>query len=193
MDSISKTRLYSIFSGMKQRCYNPKSRSYKWYGGKGVSICPEWIGEDGVKNFIEWALDSGYEEHLSIDRIDPDGSYSPDNCRWVTMSENASRASHKSAWNSEKRNGMEIHPGLNYKFDVLEKMKERGFSTYSLNKKYGFSTGTIQKLRQWDTNVTLTTLDKICGLLRCQVDDLLLWVPHSKNQADDRAGQPNHD
>lgn len=91
MDSLSKTRLYSIFSGMKQRCYNPKSNKYRFYGAKGITICSEWLGEDGLSRFIEWALNNGYEESLTIDRIDPHGPYSPENCRWISQSMNASR------------------------------------------------------------------------------------------------------
>ena len=91
MNGISKTRLYSIFSGMKQRCYNPKSNKYRFYGAKGITICSEWLGEDGLSRFIEWALNNGYEESLTIDRVDPHGPYSPENCRWISQSMNASR------------------------------------------------------------------------------------------------------
>lgn len=90
--AISKTRLYAIFSGMKQRCYNPKNQRYRWYGAKGITICDEWMAEDGVFRFMEWALNNGYEEHLTIDRINEKGPYSPNNCRWITLNENASRA-----------------------------------------------------------------------------------------------------
>ena len=90
--AISKTRLYGILCGMKTRCYNSKSEQYKWYGGKGITICEEWRGNNGVQTFIEWALNNGYEENLSIDRIDSSGNYEPANCRWVTRSENSSFA-----------------------------------------------------------------------------------------------------
>ena len=68
--NLSKTRLYSIYSGIKQRCYNPNNQHYKWYGEKGIALCNEWSNENGLQNFIEWSLNNGYEENLSIDRID---------------------------------------------------------------------------------------------------------------------------
>ena len=67
--SLSKTRLYSIYSGMKQRCYNPNNQHYSIYGGKGIKICDEWLNKNGLQNFIEWSLNNGYEDHLTIDRI----------------------------------------------------------------------------------------------------------------------------
>ena len=79
---------------MKQRCYNPNVNNYKYYGGKGVGICQEWLGDNGLQNFVEWSLDNGYGETLSIDRIDSNDDYSPQNCRWVTVSQNAANIHH---------------------------------------------------------------------------------------------------
>ena len=80
----SKTRLYSIWLGVKNRCANPNATSYKWYGAKGVSVCDEWLS---YEPFRDWALNNGYSENLSLDRIDPYGNYEPSNCRWATMKE----------------------------------------------------------------------------------------------------------
>lgn len=79
------TRLYRIWGAMKSRCYNPKQRNYKHYGGRGITICDEWLYD--FVAFRDWALANGYCEDLTIDRIDNDKGYSPDNCRWTTMKE----------------------------------------------------------------------------------------------------------
>lgn len=81
-----KTKLYAIHHGMHCRYYNSKDKSYKYYGQKGIKICPEW--KDNFAGFREWAINNGYKEGLSIDRIDSNKDYCPDNCRWVTLQEN---------------------------------------------------------------------------------------------------------
>lgn len=84
-DSGRKTRLYRVWRSMKTRCYNPNAQNYKNYGGRGITICPEWL-HDFVA-FRDWATSHGYRDDLSIDRIDNDKGYSPDNCRWATAKE----------------------------------------------------------------------------------------------------------
>ena len=87
-----KTRLYSIWECMKRRCYN--SNYYKWhlYGGKGIKVCDDW---HDYLPFKQWALENGYAETLTIDRINSDLGYFPENCRWITQRENSARAGKK--------------------------------------------------------------------------------------------------
>lgn len=78
-------RLKNIFRYMKKRCYNKRSTGYHNYGGRGIKICDEWL--NNPKLFYEWAENHGYRDDLSIDRINNDGDYTPDNCRWVGKKE----------------------------------------------------------------------------------------------------------
>lgn len=101
----SNKRIKDIFHGMKQRCYDKNEKSYRWYGAKGIKICDEWI--DNPKMFEEWSIQNGYNDDLTIDRIDEDKDYSPDNCRWITGLENTKYKSTTSLINvnGEKHSG----------------------------------------------------------------------------------------
>ena len=79
------TRIYQIRKYMLRRCNNPNYKDYSDYGGRGIYVCDEWADKDlGAERFYHWAITHGYEDDLSIDMIDPDKGYSPDNCRWAS-------------------------------------------------------------------------------------------------------------
>lgn len=79
-------RLYSLWNTMRHRCEDPKRESYQRYGGRGIKVCQEW---HDANTFMDWAESHGYKPGLQLDRIDNDGDYSPENCRWVTAKENS--------------------------------------------------------------------------------------------------------
>jgi hypothetical protein len=79
---MAKTKMYKKWHDMKQRCFNPKNRAYKNYGGRGVTVCEEW--NKSFKSFMEWSIANGYDDELQIDRIDNNGNYEPSNCRYVS-------------------------------------------------------------------------------------------------------------
>lgn len=76
-------RVYSIWHNMKSRCYYDRTEKYKYYGGRGITVCDEWRND--FQAFYKWAMANGYRDDLTLDRIDVNGNYEPNNCRWVDM------------------------------------------------------------------------------------------------------------
>lgn len=83
--NVFPRRLMVIYYGMKQRCYYKKHPQYLYYGGRGIKICDKWLGHNGAVTFYKWAMENGYSKDNSIDRIDNDKGYSPDNCRFIPI------------------------------------------------------------------------------------------------------------
>lgn len=95
---LCRSRLYRIWSNIKTRCSNPNAENYMYYGGKGIAVCEEW--SKSFQSFYEWSIKNGYKDGLTIDRKNSDGDYCPQNCQWITQSENATRANTKRWANS---------------------------------------------------------------------------------------------
>ena len=88
---MTHTRIYQCWADMKTRCNRPTNPFYHRYGGRGIGYCPEW---EHFESFYKWAMSHGYENHLTLERIDNDKGYSPDNCKWATQHEQAMNKSH---------------------------------------------------------------------------------------------------
>ena len=115
------SRLYRIWSLMKERCYNPKRKEYPRYGGRNIRVCSEWLNST---NFIEWALSNGYSDELTLDCIDNDGDYCPENCRWVSreIQQNNRCANRYITYNGETKT-------------ITQWAKEYGLTYYQLQKR----------------------------------------------------------
>ena len=85
INGLSKTRIYRIYHRMVYRCKTDKTcETYRLYRQNNITVCEEWLGENGFMNFYVWSMDNGYDDNLTIDRIDGTKGYSPNNCRWVS-------------------------------------------------------------------------------------------------------------
>lgn len=88
---MSGTRIYETWQDMKRRCYNKQNTRYDRYGGRGITVCEEWL--NNFESFYNWAINNGYADNLTIDRIDNDGNYEPSNCKWSTVKEQCNNRS----------------------------------------------------------------------------------------------------
>lgn len=130
------SRLYKLWSGMIQRCSNPKSARYSRYGGRGIKVCDAW---KDFATFSEWATKNGHQNTLTIDRIDNDGDYCPENCRWVTRIENL-------------RNSTVTKLTVSSVKTIRKCYKKGNISVKELSKKYDVSSSTISSIinnRSW--------------------------------------------
>ena len=152
-------RIYNIWCSMKKRCYNTQAREYKNYGARGIVMCDKW--HDDFNSFCDWALSNGYRDDLTIDRIDNNDGYFPDNCRWTTRSQQQ----------RNKRNNTV------YIIDGIAMTAADAYEKYNLNKNTFFS-----RLRiGWDVDKALTTprygtLDPINLTYKGKTQSLYAWA-----------------
>lgn len=132
---VNDERLHSIWCNMRQRCNNPHAKAYHNYGGRGIKVTPEW---SEYPNFEKWALSSGYSKELTLDRIDVEGNYCPENCRWI---------SHKEQCNNTRYNIFVEY--LGEKYTIAQLSEKTGI-------KYSILYGRIRKLG-WDTGRAVNT------------------------------------
>jgi hypothetical protein len=140
--NYSRHPLYSIYWNMKTRCYNASEHNFPYYQGKGIKLCDEWLAS--VRSFYDWAISNGWKKGLSIDRIDSNKNYCPENCCFITTSEN-----------SRKRileRGFPPGPGRNRKFndDIIcgiRKLLLDGIEGATIARKFNVSNKTVYKIR----------------------------------------------
>lgn len=126
---MTGTRIHNIWLSMISRCENEKNNRFYVYGGRGIKVCNEWRTD--FQNFYDWAIANGYSDDLTIDRIDIDGNYCPENCRWATRKEQANNKStnHLLEYKGKVKNIKEWSEyfGFNYKY-FHEKLKKNNWS-----------------------------------------------------------------
>lgn len=127
---LSKTPIYFIWKGMRQRCYNPKNKRFHRYGGRGIKICEEW---EDPKSFIKWALENGYKKGLTIERENNDSNYAPDNCCFVTTK-----------INNQNSSNCTITKEIAIK--IKDEYKSGNITQKELSKRYGITQQTISKI-----------------------------------------------
>lgn len=133
-------RLCKIWNCMLDRCYNENNEHYKHYGQRGIIVCDEW--KNSFESFVNWAIENRYAENLTIDRIDVNGNYCPENCRWVTMAEQANnkRTNIFITYNGKTQNIAQWSKELNIKRGCLEQRYHKGWNVEDIfNPIIGFS------------------------------------------------------
>ena len=140
------TKIYECWHHMKQRCLNENDNNYDYYGGRGISVCEEWMD---FENFYEWAIENGYKEGLTLERIDVNGDYCPENCTWVTQAEqlNNTRRTRKITFQGKTQSlkewWREIKDEINITYQSLRKRLNNGWEVeraFTEPKHEGFDT-----------------------------------------------------
>lgn len=137
----SQTRLYKIWSNMRERCYNENGKEFHRYGGRGITVCNEWL--NSFEAFRDWALSHEYAEDLTIDRINNDSGYSPENCQWVPRGYNSAKNFGKTY--EEWKNGVSM--ANNYYPEAVKKYKAKAYKQIKVEYKREFVEAFEKKLK----------------------------------------------
>jgi len=122
----NEMRVYRIWKGIKRRCFKPKSKGFINYGGRGIAICDDWMS---FENFYQWAVNNGYSDNLTIERIDVNGNYEPKNCKWITMSmQGRNKRNNKTiTFNGITKTYVEWEEYLGFPLQTITKRKYKGW------------------------------------------------------------------
>lgn len=157
------TRIYATYANMKQRCYYKKKSNYTNYGGRGIKLCNEWLGKDGFINFYNWAMANGYNDTLTIERIDVNGNYSPENCKWIPKDEQTKNKTNNIVIeiDGEKKILAEWCKELNLRYGFVHSRIQSGWDVKDALMKPKEKTGLFEYKGQ---KLTIKELSNICGL-----------------------------
>lgn len=124
---MSRTKLYRVYRAMRNRCYRTKDKSYAIYGGRGITVCDEWLNSFQV--FYDWSMANGYEEGLTLERKDTNKGYSPENCCWITKAEQARnrRSNHPLTYKGETKLLVDWAEEYNISFKTLSRRIRDGW------------------------------------------------------------------
>ena len=181
---LRKHRLYGVWVNIKERCLKPRNKAYKNYGGRGIKICENW--SKNFLNFYDWAMANGYAESLSIDRIDVNGDYCPENCRWATPKQQArnKRDSKMVVFNGVEKHWMDWCEELGLSKSAVGHCKQRTnmeyqeiFERYIKKKNRTKTDGKIRKLdkmnfpiKEWlQQNLSKAEIARRCGVDRATI------------------------
>lgn len=144
-----KSPLYQKYQDMIRRCYNSNTTRFDCYGKKGIKVCDEWLKENnGFENFMKWSFDNGYKEYnpkttnrkdvLTLDRIDFNGDYSPENCRWVKMKKQENNKSNNLyVWyNNEKYSAKELSEKFDISYTIVQRKAHKGMKGEDIVMRY---------------------------------------------------------
>lgn len=176
-------RLRAVYNGMKDRCYNPKSVSYRYYGQRGIGICDTWL--QSYAEFRDWAINNGYQEDAprgacTIDRIDVNGNYEPSNCRWAdTMTQVGNRRRFKTVNIDVRTTGDESRDSMLLAINahVRAYVDESGISMGRLAEKIGIGRTTFYTKLRGDSDFSVFEAMGMARLFGCTIDELLDTCP----------------
>lgn len=151
----NRKKLYAVWNSIKQRCLNENNKAYKYYGGRGIAICKEWANDFAL--FEKWSMTNGYRQGLSIDRVDNNKGYSPQNCRWATIKTqlNNTRSNRILEYNGVKKTVAQWSREVNISNSIIVNRLNRGWSVKdALTKSSNISTwieynGERLRLNEW--------------------------------------------
>lgn len=151
INGLYKSRIYRIHHLMLCRCYTKSTTNYLDYGGRGIAVCDEWRGKNGFLNFYEWSIKNGYNDNLTLDRINNNGDYEPSNCRWATRKtqSNNTRRNHIIEFNGKSLTISQWSKITGINQNTLYKRVSSGWDTKDiLNKEVNIKCSTKRKIEK---------------------------------------------